>query len=137
MVIVLNYDCTNLTPGLYYCVWPTANWNATTVTTYYESTTSTIPPGPPPGPTPTGTTPNYFVWHIVVPGDTCSLLSAEFGITFAQLRSWNPEINSQCSNLLIGDAYCASAPSMPVSTSGGSTTPSPTGPKSFGFLMIT
>ncbi|KAM6492503.1 hypothetical protein JOM56_012227, partial [Amanita muscaria] len=67
--------------------------------------------------------------YIVVPGDTCSfkLLSTEFGITltFAQLQSWNPEINSQCSNLLVGDAYCVSAPSTPVSTSA---TLSPSGP---------
>jgi hypothetical protein len=51
----INANCTNLSPGLYYCVWPTATWNATAA-----NTTSTI--ATPPAPTPTGSTPNCYEW---------------------------------------------------------------------------
>ena len=51
----LNANCTNLTPGLYYCVWPTVSWNATAA-----NTTSTI--ASPPAPTPPGSTPNCYEW---------------------------------------------------------------------------
>jgi hypothetical protein len=55
----INADCTNLTPGLYYCAWPTASWNDTAA-----NTTSTI--APPPAPTPTGSTRNCFEWQVNV-----------------------------------------------------------------------
>ncbi|RDB24798.1 hypothetical protein Hypma_007466 [Hypsizygus marmoreus] len=114
----VNADCTNLTPGLFYCIWPTANWNATNP----GETTSTI--APPPGPTPIGSTPNCYEWHIVVSGDTCSLIGTSFGITFAQFKAWNPQIDDQCSNLLLDDAYCVNAPD-PTTTL---PTPTPTEP---------
>lgn len=51
----INANCTNLSPGLYYCVWPTASWNVTA-----SNTTSTIVT--PPAPTPTGSTTNCYQW---------------------------------------------------------------------------
>jgi len=48
----VNAGCTNLTPGLYYCVRPTANWNTTDV-----NTTSTIA-----SPTPPNSTSNCYEW---------------------------------------------------------------------------
>ena len=50
-----NANCTNLTPGLYYCVWPTASWNATG-----PNPNSTI--ASPPAPTPPGSTSNSYEW---------------------------------------------------------------------------
>ena len=50
-----NANCTNLTPGLYYCVWPTAPWNATG-----PNLDSTI--ASPPAPTPSGSTSNSYEW---------------------------------------------------------------------------
>ena len=50
----INADCMNLTPGLNYCVWPTSNWNTTSVIM-----TSTVPP---PAPTLPGTISQCFAW---------------------------------------------------------------------------
>jgi len=50
-----NANCTNLTPGLYYCVWPTAPWNATG-----PNPDSTI--ASPPAPTASGSTSNCYEW---------------------------------------------------------------------------
>lgn len=54
----------------------------------------------------TGTTSNCYEWHTVVSGDYCGLIESSYGISFAQLQLWNPNLNAACSNLLLGDAYC-------------------------------
>ncbi|TFK33710.1 hypothetical protein BDQ12DRAFT_670041 [Crucibulum laeve] len=100
---LINADCTNLTPGLFYCIWPLTNWNAT------NNATTTLTIATPPALTPTGSTSNCFEWHVVVSGDTCLLITTSFGITLAQFQTWNLQINAQCSNLLLGNAYISSA----------------------------
>ncbi|KAJ5951266.1 uncharacterized protein N7479_009679 [Penicillium vulpinum] len=107
----INAACSNLFPGLYYCVYPTANWNATTNGT----TTSTYVT--PPAPTPTGTTSDCYTWHTIVGGDTCSLLQNVYGITFAQLQTWNPQLDEKCSNLLLDAAYCVRGDTDTTTTS--------------------
>jgi len=37
-------------------------------------------------------------------GDYCALIQQQYGITFEQFQGWNPSIDAQCSNLLLGDA---------------------------------
>jgi hypothetical protein len=49
----INAGCSNLSPGLYYCVLPTADWNQTTTTTTSSYQTA-------PAPTPSGTTGNCY-----------------------------------------------------------------------------
>ncbi|KAK9646497.1 hypothetical protein HCH54_005237 [Aspergillus fumigatus] len=117
----IDEECSNLVPGLYYCVYPTVDWNATTNGTATTSTYAT-----PPTSTPTGTTPDCYEWHTIVSGDTCSLLQTEFGITFTQLRTWNPQIDESCSNLLLDVAYCVHGEMNPQTTSATTTTPTPT-----------
>ncbi|PPQ88791.1 hypothetical protein CVT25_010476 [Psilocybe cyanescens] len=118
----INAGCTNLSPGLYYCVWPLSDWNTTAITT----TTSTI--ATPPAPTPSGSTPNCYQWHTIVSGDTCSVLEASFGATIAQLQAWNPQLNNDCTNLLLGDAYCVNGapPGSTITPTPTSTTPTGT-----------
>ncbi|CAI7672479.1 unnamed protein product [Penicillium manginii] len=59
-------------------------------------------------------------------GDTCSSIGKSTGATWAQLISWNSEINNQCSNLdkIVGENICASNPMgnyiMPTNTIGSS-----------------
>ena len=72
--------------------------------------TATIPPATPspppvtptrtatPAPTPTAAPTTYTVQ----PGDTCFSISIAFGITQQQLRALNPAINSDCTNLFVG-----------------------------------
>lgn len=126
----INSACTNLTPDLYYCVFPTADWITTRNAT---STTTTSAYATPPALTPTGTTPDCYQWyvfrphlptgplnwssknkkntntspqnrHTVVSGDYCALIESTYGITFAQFQAWNPQINASCGDLLLGDA---------------------------------
>lgn len=97
----INAGCSNLAPGFYYCVFPTASWNATS-----NAASSSAPTVFPPGPTPSGTTSACFVWHTVVSGDYCGLLEQSYGITCAQLQKWNPSIHANCDNLLLNEAYC-------------------------------
>lgn len=94
----INVDCTNLGPGLYYCVLPVANWNITNSPTDPSTTPA------PPGPTASGTVGSCYTWHTVQSGDYCDLMQQQHGITFQQLRTWNPSIDDQCSNLLLGNA---------------------------------
>ena len=48
-------------------------------------------------------------WYTVQSGDYCSLVEQKFGITMAQLMSWNTALSSDCSNLWLGYSYCVSA----------------------------
>ncbi|TPX08542.1 uncharacterized protein E0L32_010029 [Thyridium curvatum] len=113
----IDTGCTNLVPGFYYCVFPVLGWNETT------STTSTYVT--PPAPTPSGTTGNCYEWHIVVSGDDCSKIEAEYGVSIDQLRQWNPQLKSDCSNLLLDDAYCVHGDAA-TATSTYVTPPAPT-----------
>lgn len=120
----VNANCSNLVPGLSYCVFPTANWNSTNTTTTTTTTATYITA---PAPAPSGTTDDCYKWHVIVSGDYCGLLENEYGITFAQLQFWNPSLNSTCGNLILGDAYCVDGPSMSSTTgSGGTVTPTST-----------
>ncbi|KZV98835.1 hypothetical protein EXIGLDRAFT_273250 [Exidia glandulosa HHB12029] len=57
-------------------------------------------------------------YYTVQPGDTCTVIEARKGITLAQFLAWNPEINSQCSNIQGGVQYCVAGPAT-------TTTPAP------------
>lgn len=48
--------------------------------------------------------------YTVQSGDTCNSVAAARGITTQQFMSWNPSINSGCTNLLAGMDYCVRAP---------------------------
>jgi LysM repeat protein len=116
----IDLKCDNLVPGLWYCVSPLQYWNQT-------GTPTTPVDVPPPTTTPDGSTDDCFQWYVIQPNDNCALIESSFGITFTQLQLWNPDLNSTCGNLLLGEAYCVNSPqstSLPVvtaaPTSGGS-----------------
>ncbi|KAL3486058.1 hypothetical protein BJX62DRAFT_242386 [Aspergillus germanicus] len=96
----INNDCTNLVPGLYYCVSPTRDWNQTTTTTSTHTYTSA------PAPTPSGTTSHCYDWYVVRSGDSCLRIESLYDITLDEFRLWNPSLNQDCSNLRAGHAYC-------------------------------
>ena len=114
----IDSGCDNITPGLYYCVQPVMGWN----TTASNITTATI--ASPPAPTPHGTIGVCYEWYVPQANDTCSIIEASFGITFAQFVQWNPDIDSYCYNLMTGVAYCVSGAtieSAPAPTPTGTT----------------
>ncbi|KAG9668275.1 hypothetical protein KCU99_g6485, partial [Aureobasidium melanogenum] len=45
-------------------------------------------------------------WYNIVAGDECGTLSVANGITLQDFYFLNPEINSQCTNLLLNISYC-------------------------------
>ncbi|TFK97431.1 hypothetical protein BDV98DRAFT_262897 [Pterulicium gracile] len=44
--------------------------------------------------------------HTVNPGDFCWDLGQRFGVSVAQIISWNPSVNAGCTNLQIGQQLC-------------------------------
>ncbi|KAF3069352.1 LysM domain-containing protein [Trichoderma lentiforme] len=106
----IDKDCFNLITGLWYCVHPILGWNATDISSGDSTTVA------PPAPTPTGTTDQCFAWHVVVSGDSCFSLQSTLGATMAQLLAWNPNLKDDCSNLLLGVAYCVRGPATSSNT---------------------
>ncbi|RYP60326.1 hypothetical protein DL769_008158 [Monosporascus sp. CRB-8-3] len=104
----IDDECSNLLSGFHYCVQPTRDWN----------TTTTSPVVPPPTSTPPGTTGECYEWYVIQSGDYCAKVQDQFGITFAQFQTWNPALADDCSNLLLGVAYCVNgAPSTSAAAS--------------------
>ncbi|KAJ6591335.1 hypothetical protein B0H10DRAFT_2233374 [Mycena sp. CBHHK59/15] len=83
----INSGCTNIVPGEAYCV---------------QSSNGTIPSNVAPGTITAGCTQYYTV----VSGDSCGKIETQFSVTDALLRAMNPEINSGCTNMIPGEAYC-------------------------------
>lgn len=54
-------------------------------------------------------------------GDYCDKVSVQFGIALSDFYFLNPEINSNCTNLLLGLAYCIQAVGSIATYSGYST----------------
>ncbi|RDL39246.1 uncharacterized protein BP5553_03586 [Venustampulla echinocandica] len=79
----------------------------------------------PPAATASGTPDNCNQWHIAASGDTCDAIDSKYSITLAQLKAWNPSINSICSNIMVSFAYCVRVWIEPSSSS-TSATASPT-----------
>jgi hypothetical protein len=94
----INEGCTNLDPGLYYCIFPLSGWNAT------SANFSTLTAVAAPAPTTPGAISPCYEWYTIQENDNCQLMEIEYGITFAELVDWNPNLNSTCGNLDLGAA---------------------------------
>ncbi|KAL8827599.1 MAG: hypothetical protein Q9170_006953 [Blastenia crenularia] len=84
---------------------------------------------PPPAPIANGTSLQCASWWTVVklegqPDPCLAALVTAQNITFTQFRQLNPEVNSTCTNLKVGYAYCiqASGPTFPSSANVSNTT---------------
>lgn len=112
----------SLQVGKSYCVigeytpGPTSSSSSTTstTTTQQTSTTSTSSTAPPPEPTNSpqmpGIIPTCDRFYKIQSGDICDTIASRNGITVAQLRSWNSEINASCSNLWVDYYICVHVP---------------------------
>lgn len=94
----IDESCSNLVPGLYYCVQPTQDWNVTVATTTFYTTVA------PPAATDSGTSSACYVWYVVQSDDACYTIAASYGITLDELYAWNSGLNADCTNLVAGDA---------------------------------
>ena len=79
-------------------------------------------------------TKNCNKFHLVVKGDGCSAIGTKYGVSFAQLLSWNPAIGSNCESLqldvhvcvgVIGGATTTTTTSSTTSKGNGIVTPTP------------
>lgn len=94
----IDESCSNLVPGLYYCVQPTQDWNVTVPTTTFYTTVA------PPAPTDSGTASACYVWYVAQVDDACYTIAATHGITLDELYAWNSALDADCTNLIAGDA---------------------------------
>lgn len=85
----------------------TAAPTSSTTTPSPSSTTQFLPPS---GPTQSGATTKCRQWYTVQSGDDCWVVQQRFGITFAQIRQWNPSLDESCSNMWLGHSYCVAGP---------------------------
>ncbi|KAJ6084471.1 LysM domain protein [Penicillium sp. IBT 16267x] len=53
----------------------------------------------------------------IASGDTCASLESYFGLTVAQLVSWNPSLSSTDCTLTVGYSYCVEAPAVATTKS--------------------
>ena len=122
----LNSTCGNLILGDAYCVYAndvssstssssgtakstTPGTSSKPTSTKSTATSSTVVPVPTNAAS--GSTTNCYKWYVVKSGDTCDAsIDQPNGITFAQFRSWNPEVDTGCSNIQPGLAYCVNSP---------------------------
>ncbi|KAL3443567.1 hypothetical protein BJX65DRAFT_285046 [Aspergillus insuetus] len=99
----------------------TTTTTRTTTTSTRSTTTTTQPPTTtnPTDPTPTmpGIADNCDGFYKISSGDQCSSIAQRHGVTIAQLRSWNSEINAECSNLWLDYYICVHVPGVATSTS--------------------
>ncbi|KAL8833430.1 MAG: hypothetical protein Q9170_004273 [Blastenia crenularia] len=92
------------------------------------------------GPVPPDTIKDCTYFYDSQPGDTCESISDNWGIALLQFKTYNPSVKSDCSGLVIGNAYCVeenygNGPAPPETTSSTtskttstSISPAPTGP---------
>ncbi len=67
------------------------------------------------------------IWHIIKTGDTCTSIAIEYNIMPFVLRQLNPNINSDCTNLQLGQKLLVGSggPAVASATLGPSPTPLP------------
>ncbi|KAK6515152.1 hypothetical protein TWF506_007497 [Arthrobotrys conoides] len=137
----IKSDCSGLWASVYICVGTTTVTPTTTKppTTTTKATTTGNGVSTP-TPIQTGMVKNCKDFKLVQSGDTCAAIISKYGITQAQLVSWNPAIKSDCTGLwaqyyicvrLIGMATTTTTKKTtttskkPTTTGNGVTTPSP------------
>ncbi|KAL8707967.1 MAG: hypothetical protein Q9220_007110 [cf. Caloplaca sp. 1 TL-2023] len=74
------------------------------------------------GPIPPDTIEDCTYFYESQPGDTCASIAVGWGLTLEQFKTYNPSVKSDCSGLVIGNAYCVeenygNGPADPETTS--------------------
>ncbi|KAJ6477835.1 hypothetical protein C8R47DRAFT_1139600 [Mycena vitilis] len=100
----INAACTNIILGEAYCVAALPGVSLT------STSTTTAPTGAPSN-VASGTWTNCTTYYTIVSGDNCNLIETRNSLSFTDFLKWNPEINTACTNIGLGSAYCiAGAP---------------------------
>ncbi|CCO32813.1 hypothetical protein BN14_06876 [Rhizoctonia solani AG-1 IB] len=110
----INADCTNLWAATAYCVY---------LVTKGPTPSSYVPA---PSNIASGTTKDCYKYYSAVSGDTCSTITYSQVTNLTDLFRWNTGLNSQCTNLTAGSAYCVWGNPPGTTTSVVTGTPPPT-----------
>ncbi|KAJ5131496.1 uncharacterized protein N7515_007535 [Penicillium bovifimosum] len=97
----INDKCSNIWLDYYVCIHVPG---ATTTSAAPAPTDNGKPP------TQTGIAKNCDKFHKVVSGDQCDSIQTKYKITHEQFISWNPAINSACTNLQLDYNVCVHIP---------------------------
>ncbi|KAF9873538.1 hypothetical protein CkaCkLH20_08997 [Colletotrichum karsti] len=92
----------------------------TTQSTTMKTSTAAAPSN---SPTMPGAASNCNKWYKITSGDTCDVVATKNGITVTQLRSWNTQINTSCSNLWADYYVCTGVPGAAPTTTTTTTAP--------------
>ncbi|KAL8847058.1 MAG: hypothetical protein Q9221_007877 [Calogaya cf. arnoldii] len=115
----IGTNCGSLFVGYYVCVGvPGTPTTRPTTTSTRASATST-------GPTPTqsGIISSCTKYYKTVSGDTCEVISNKFGLfSISEFITWNPAVQTDCSQLYLDYYYCIAVPGTPTTRSTTSTT---------------
>ncbi|KAE8404438.1 hypothetical protein BDV37DRAFT_247391 [Aspergillus pseudonomiae] len=93
-------SCPTLTAGQSYCIIgtvtddPVTTSTATSTTLKTTTTATTTTSSNQHEPTQPGLPSNCDKFHLVASGDQCDIIAAEYGISEAQFKDWNPSIDS-------------------------------------------
>jgi hypothetical protein len=90
----IDAACDDLAFGVSYCV---------------ATSNTTSGSGPPANVAPGTITAGCTEYHTIVSGDDCASIEGMFSLSLAQFIAMNPELNSGCTNLALGDAYCVAS----------------------------
>ncbi|KAJ5720987.1 uncharacterized protein N7483_008921 [Penicillium malachiteum] len=85
-----------------YTITSSATPTATSISTSSTSTAVDVEPS---------TVADCTEYHLVVDGDDCESIEAEYDITAAELNEWNPYVGTDCASLWLGYDVCIDAPS--------------------------
>jgi LysM repeat protein len=86
----LTSTCSNLVIGDAYCIGTS---NATSTVGSPSNLAS-------------GSLANCTTYDTLVSGQSCTTIVAQFTITLSDFFRWNPEVNTGCTNMILGSAYC-------------------------------
>ncbi|RAK98561.1 uncharacterized protein BO80DRAFT_412501 [Aspergillus ibericus CBS 121593] len=78
---------------------------ATSTSTATSTVTSSVPAVEP------STVADCTEYHLVVDGDDCETIEAQYDITAAEFNEWNPYVGTGCESLWLGYYVCVDAPS--------------------------
>ncbi len=89
---------------------------------YIPASTTVTPASPtvatttatPAHPTQSGTISNCGHFYQVQAGDICNTVAMKFGLTFIDLRTANPQLDAECTNMWLGYDYCVATISAPA-----------------------
>jgi LysM repeat protein len=113
-----NYGNPPIAPSSSSSVRASSSISSVHPTTFLSSVRSTTSSSPAPTSSAGGSCTEYYTAQS---GDGCYQIATSHGLTLDQFYALNPSINTQCTNLYVGEPVCVAGSSSPPPTSSSST----------------